>query len=107
MSAHDASANAVHVICAVAASALAGGSLKWLDGPYAGLSAMVSAVAGGALVLDMPLDVSIPAGVGALVREGCDRTLAMCVERFGNAINFQGEPFLPGNDLLARYGQGQ
>ncbi|MEO0871962.1 MAG: phage BR0599 family protein, partial [Pseudomonadota bacterium] len=26
-------------------------------------------------------------------------------DRFGNAHNFRGEPFLPGNDLLARYGR--
>ena len=37
------------------------------------------------------------------VREGCDRTLETCQARFGNAVNFQGEPFLPGNDQLARY----
>ena len=29
---------------------------------------------------------------------------ATCSARFGNAVNFRGEPFLPGNDLLARYG---
>ncbi|MFN7158060.1 MAG: phage BR0599 family protein, partial [Erythrobacter cryptus] len=39
------------------------------------------------------------------LREGCDHTIATCAARFANAINFRGEPFLPGNDLLARYGQ--
>jgi len=40
----------------------------------------------------------------AQVLEGCDHTLQTCGTRFGNAINFQGEPFLPGNDLIVRYG---
>ena len=44
-------------------------------------------------------------GVRVQLREGCDHTIATCSARFGNAVNFRGEPFLPGNDLLARYGQ--
>ena len=47
--------------------------------------------------------VPLTAGTRALVQEGCDRTLATCATRFGNAVNFQGEPFLPGNDLVARH----
>ena len=42
-------------------------------------------------------------GLRVLLREGCDRTVATCAARFGNAVNFQGEPFLPGNDMLAQY----
>ncbi len=43
---------------------------------------------------------------GALVElvEGCDRRFETCCTRFANAANFRGEPFLPGNDLLTRYG---
>jgi hypothetical protein len=29
--------------------------------------------------------------------------LATCGGRFGNALNFRGEPYLPGIDLLTRY----
>ncbi|MEQ1538548.1 MAG: phage portal protein [Sphingorhabdus sp.] len=35
--------------------------------------------------------------------EGCDKTIATCSTRFSNAINFRGEPYLPGNDILTRY----
>ena len=35
--------------------------------------------------------------------EGCDKSLATCAARFGNAANFRGEPYLPGMDLLTRY----
>ena len=43
------------------------------------------------------------AGTLVEVTEGCDRTLATCAGRFGNAANFRGEPYLPGLDLLTRY----
>jgi len=56
-------------------------------------------------VLDRPLVTGTAIGTRAELRAGCDHTIATCSSRFGNAINFRGEPFLPGNDLLARYGQ--
>ena len=51
----------------------------------------------------VPLDLAPPAGTRVLLREGCDRTIDTCSSRFANAINFQGEPFLPGNDQITRY----
>jgi len=78
------------------------GSVRWVDGPQAGLSMEVSSADEDGLVLDAPLDTGIAAGTRALLREGCDHTLQTCAERFANAVNFQGEPFVPGNDLLAR-----
>lgn len=36
---------------------------------------------------------------------GCDRTFGTCAGRFNNAINFQGEPHLRGNDLLVQVGR--
>ena len=47
--------------------------------------------------------VGLACGGPVLLREGCDRTLDTCAMRFGNAVNFQGEPFLPGNDMITRY----
>ncbi|MFT4027598.1 MAG: DUF2163 domain-containing protein [Novosphingobium sp.] len=100
---HAADDNAVTLGLAVPAERLVGGVLRWFDGPYAGQRMTVAGRAGEALILDRPLDRPIPPGARALVREGCDRTLATCAARFGNALNFQGEPFLPGNDQVARY----
>ena len=54
-------------------------------------------------MLAIPLDTAPPAGTRVSLREGCDRTLDTCATRFANAVNFQGEPFLPGNDLITRY----
>jgi uncharacterized phage protein (TIGR02218 family) len=80
----------------------AGGELRWLDGPWAGLGATILAADGAALVMDRLFD-GVEPGMRALLREGCDHTIASCAGRFGNAVNFQGEPFLPGTDLLAHY----
>ncbi len=68
-----------------------------------GLAMEVAAVDGANLVLDAAIDPALAAGTRAILREGCDHTIAACSGRFGNAVNFRGEPFLPGNDLLARY----
>lgn len=95
--------NSVTLECSVSPADLVGGQLRWLDGPLAGVAMGIAGASGSALVLDQPLDLLPPVGARALVREGCDRTLDTCAVRFANAINFQGEPFLPGNDLVTRY----
>lgn len=100
---HAPAANAVMLSTAVPLALLAGGRLRWLDGPYAGQAMGMVAIGPAGLVLDTPLDQPIPVGTSAIVREGCDRTLETCHTRFANSINFRGEPFLPGNDQLARY----
>lgn len=79
------------------------GTLVWLDGPMAGLRAGVVGADAAGLVLDQPIDQPPLPGTRARLTQGCDRTLATCAGRFGNQANFRGEPFLPGNDLVARY----
>ena len=37
------------------------------------------------------------------VTAGCDKQLATCRERFGNAVNFRGFPHMPGNDFVTSY----
>jgi uncharacterized phage protein (TIGR02218 family) len=101
----DMEANAVTLDIAEPAdpAAFVGGWLRWLDGPHAGLAMTVMAADASGLVLDTPLAADMEAGLRVILREGCDHTLDTCAARFANAINFQGEPFLPGNDLLTRY----
>jgi len=86
-----------------AAAQMCDGSLRWLDGPHAGQQMEVIAGEETGLVLDLDLDPELRTGTRALLREGCDHTVQTCAARFGNAANFQGEPFLPGNDLIARH----
>lgn len=82
------------------------GQLRFLDGPQTGIAFGILSANDDWLTLDRPLNDQTAIGTPAELREGCDHTLATCSGRFGNAVNFRGEPFLPGNDLLARYGQG-
>lgn len=79
------------------------GEIRWTDGPQAGVRMLIINAGPAGMTVDVPLDPELAIGTRAVLTEGCDHTLATCSGRFGNAVNFQGEPFLPGNDLLARY----
>lgn len=81
------------------------GVLRFRDGPQTGFSFGIVGTDGEWLMLDRPLAGATAIGTAAELREGCDHTISTCAERFGNSHNFRGEPFLPGNDMLTRYGQ--
>lgn len=77
------------------------GTIWVLDGPSAGLTRRVLADLEGWLLLDEQLSLAV--GTRVLLREGCDKRFATCRDRFGNGLNFRGEPHVPGGDLLTRY----
>ena len=87
------------------------GRLRWIGGANAGLESAVLASAGApspgfgqtAVTLRAPPAFAVEAGALVELVEGCDKRLATCAGRFGNAPNFRGEPYLPGVDLLTRY----
>ena len=79
------------------------GTLRWLGGANTGLTqAIVDQEADGLFLAEAPAFAVTP-GTRALLTQGCDKRLATCAARFANAANFQGEPHLPGMDLLTRY----
>lgn len=82
------------------------GELRWTSGPNCGhRQQIVSATSTQLVLAEVPPFITFaPTHVQLL--QGCDRTIATCSGRFGNAVNFRGEPFLPGNDLLTRYPGG-
>lgn len=84
------------------ANAYGGGRLRWFGGANSGLEDAIAVSDGDRVTLRRPPRFE---GAGALVElsEGCDGRLETCASRFGNAVNFRGEPFLPGTDLLTRY----
>lgn len=85
------------------AGAYAFGALRWLEGANCGLTQSVIANdADDATLSDLPA-FPVASGTRALLTEGCDRLIATCRDRFSNAANFRGEPYLPGSDLLTRY----
>ena len=74
-----------------------------LDGASGGWRSRVIAVDGDAVLLrDVPPFAMAP-GCRVRLTEGCDKRFATCRDRFANALNFRGEPHLPGNDLLTRF----
>ncbi len=79
------------------------GRLRWLSGANAGLSAAIIANAAISVTLAERPPFAISSGDRIELTEGCDRRFATCRNRFANTLNFQGEPHLPGNDLLTRY----
>ena len=79
------------------------GRLRFLSGDNCGASTIVLSAQGNKVrVRDLPRR-AVQAGCRVELREGCDKRFETCVSRFGNAVNFRGEPHLPGNDLLTRY----
>ncbi len=93
----------VEVEEAAPGNAYAGGALRWLGGANSGLASLVLASEDGRLALAEPPPFAPAPGDLVEVTEGCDKSLATCAGRFGNAANFRGEPHLPGIDLLTRY----
>lgn len=79
------------------------GRLRWLGGPNTGLEARVLRSEGAVVTLATVPVFALEKGTLVEITEGCDKTLATCAGRFGNAANFRGEPLLPGIDLLTRY----
>lgn len=79
------------------------GRLRYMSGANCGISTVIVSITGAvASVRDLPR-AAVESGCRVELREGCDKRFATCVERFANAVNFRGEPHLPGNDLLTRY----
>jgi uncharacterized phage protein (TIGR02218 family) len=79
------------------------GRLRYMSGASCGLTTVMLSVSGATVqVRDLPR-APVEPGCRVELREGCDKRLETCVTRFNNAVNFRGEPHLPGNDLLTRY----
>ena len=93
-------------IDAAMSSRFVAGSIAWTSGENAGLTSQIWRSEDDRLFPDFALSNSPQTGDRARILEGCDKSLETCANRFSNAINFQGEPHLPGNDLLTRYSGG-
>lgn len=79
------------------------GRLRFVNGANCGRSALIMSAGGNLLELREQPRGAVLGGCAVELREGCDKRFTTCVSRFENAVNFRGEPHLPGNDLLTRY----
>lgn len=88
---------------ALPAGTYVNGLVEVMDGPAAGWRMEVRSWNAGTLTLGLYLPLSVLPAAGATVRvtAGCDKSRATCKAVFGNVINFQGEPDVPGIDALA------
>ncbi|MEE9432793.1 MAG: DUF2163 domain-containing protein [Sphingorhabdus sp.] len=87
----------------VADSSFAFGQLRWMTGPNTGLISDIVDSNGVEIRLADSAPFMAADGDRVTLTQGCDKVMATCSARFGNAINFRGEPYLPGNDILTRY----
>lgn len=79
------------------------GSLRFLDGPFCGLTQVVVATSENAVQIRDDLGPALSASSKVLITQGCDKRAETCRARFQNMINFRGEPQVPGTDYLLRY----
>ncbi|GAO71777.1 DUF2163 domain-containing protein [Comamonas sp. E6] len=80
------------------------GLLTWKTGANAGLTQKVrSQSAAGVVTLVLPMVLPIAVGDQLTAVAGCRKRLTEdCSGKFGNAINFQGEPHRPSPDVITR-----
>ncbi len=83
-----------------AAGYFSSGEINWLTGANAGRKMEVKEFASGRfnMVLPMPKNIAVGDTFNAIA--GCDKTFNTCYSKFNNAVNFRGEPHVPGNDKM-------
>jgi uncharacterized phage protein (TIGR02218 family) len=103
ISAVDGNRLVINLLPSVTPNAFGYGALRWLEGENCGL--VMDVIGNDTVSVTLPVVPFRPIVPGELVEliEGCDKLIATCASRFGNGLNFRGEPYLPGNDLLTRY----
>lgn len=76
------------------------GLCTWNTGNNAGLTQKIKSFDNGAIQLSLPMIQPIQFGDAYTITAGCQKRLSDCSGKFANAINFQGEPHLPGIDAV-------
>ena len=81
-----------------------GGRLAFTDGANAGSAMEVKrhAAAGGIVTIELwqTMSQTVAPDDAFTLTPGCDKQFATCKNRFSNAVNFRGFPFMPGNDAV-------
>jgi len=54
-----------------------------------------------------PIRAAVGAGDTLRIEAGCDKRAETCRLKFNNIVNFQGFPFVPGEDWLTSVPQGR
>jgi uncharacterized phage protein (TIGR02218 family) len=62
---------------------------------FGGEMRLIVAHTGATLTLNAAFRATLQAGASVVAVPGCDKLLATCAAKFGNAVNFGGFPFVP------------
>jgi len=76
------------------------GKLTFTSGANMGISMEVRDFTADRFILFLPAPYAIAPGDGYSVVAGCDKAFSTCSGRFNNALNFRGEPHVPGTDKM-------
>lgn len=76
------------------------GKVTFTSGANAGVSMLIKEYVGRQFYTALPMRVMADVGDGFVAVAGCDKTHRTCRVRFGNLVNFRGEPHVPGTDKL-------
>jgi len=83
------------------------GVAAWTSGARVGLKDRVLASerpgTEDILAFAVPVGDWVAPGDTLVLTAGCDRSFATCRTRFGNGVNFRGQPHIPGGDYVLRY----
>jgi uncharacterized phage protein (TIGR02218 family) len=76
------------------------GTVTFTSGANTGFQTEIREFLNGDFSLFIPTPKLLQVGDGYQAIAGCDKRLDTCIVRFGNALNFRGEPHVPGTDKL-------
>ncbi len=76
------------------------GRMRFTSGANDGLAMEIKEYTNGQFILTLPMPYTIELGDQFIAEAGCDKTIKTCAERFDNALNFRGEPHVPGLDRM-------
>jgi uncharacterized phage protein (TIGR02218 family) len=82
------------------------GKLIFTNGDNNGLEFTIQSYSGGTITLFETTPYTIAVGNSFRAIAGCRKTLSDCSNRYGNVLNFRGEPHIPGADKLFAGFQG-
>ena len=78
----------------------ASGKVKWLKGKNKDLEQEIKKSQNRQFILTLPMLYPIEKGDMFIATPGCDKSFSTCCNKYNNAINFRGEPHVPGLDKV-------
>lgn len=79
------------------------GKITFASGNNNGLSMEVKDFSGnGIITLVFPMPYAVQVGDTYSMQAGCDKNFNTCIAQFDNAVNFRGEPHVPGIDAMLK-----